>query len=173
MAATRTPRITTDADGRFFIDKRYRGVRIGMRVGDITQERAEERLKREMAQIDLDLAHRAKWRPSFEDCAGRYLAPSRDMRSLVSTTRPATVAPPARHCQSDLLPHERRPAMDATRTPASRSTLPATTSPYRQAAPRHAHQAAARPDHHRGHRVSAAARDRASRSELARRAHAG
>ena len=50
-------------------------------------------------------------RPSLKDCAGRYLliAQSRDKRSLVSTTRPATVAPPARHCQPDLLPDERRP----------------------------------------------------------------
>jgi hypothetical protein len=46
MAATRIPRITTDADCRFFIDKRYRGLRIGVRVGDITRERAEERLNR-------------------------------------------------------------------------------------------------------------------------------
>ena len=33
MAATRTPGITIAADGDFFIDKRYRGIRIGMRVG--------------------------------------------------------------------------------------------------------------------------------------------
>jgi hypothetical protein len=30
MASTRTPGITTSIDGRRFIDKRYRGVRIGM-----------------------------------------------------------------------------------------------------------------------------------------------
>ena len=59
MAATRTPGITIGADGRFFIDKRYRGVRIGMRVGPITQEQAEQRLRTEMAQVDLDLARRA------------------------------------------------------------------------------------------------------------------
>jgi hypothetical protein len=46
MAATRTPGITIAADGRFFIDKRHRGVRIGMRVGPATQEQAEQRLHR-------------------------------------------------------------------------------------------------------------------------------
>jgi hypothetical protein len=40
MAATRTPGMTLSADGRFFIDKRYRGIRIGMRVGPVTQEQA-------------------------------------------------------------------------------------------------------------------------------------
>jgi hypothetical protein len=33
MGATRTPGITIGADGRFFIDKRYRGIRIGVRIG--------------------------------------------------------------------------------------------------------------------------------------------
>ena len=33
MATTRTPGITVLAEGRRFIDKRYRGVRIGLRVG--------------------------------------------------------------------------------------------------------------------------------------------
>jgi integrase len=82
MAATRTPGITLTRDGRFFIDKRHRGVRIGMRVGPVTQEQAEQRLKREMQQVDLDLARRAVWRPTFADCAQRYLAQSQDMRSL-------------------------------------------------------------------------------------------
>jgi hypothetical protein len=31
MASIRTPRITTSIGGRRFIDKRYRGIRIGMR----------------------------------------------------------------------------------------------------------------------------------------------
>ena len=45
MATTRTPGITVLADGRRFIDKRYLGVRIGLRVGAVTQEQAEERLQ--------------------------------------------------------------------------------------------------------------------------------
>jgi hypothetical protein len=32
MASTRTPGITLRPDGRFFIDKRYRGIRIGESV---------------------------------------------------------------------------------------------------------------------------------------------
>ena len=48
MATTRTPGITVLADGRRFIDKRHLGVRIGLRVGAVTQEQAEERLRTEM-----------------------------------------------------------------------------------------------------------------------------
>jgi hypothetical protein len=54
---------------------------------------------------------------------------ARDIKD-VFTTRPATVALPARHCQSDL-PSPRKEARhgrDPHRTPASGSTLPATTS---------------------------------------------
>ena len=50
MSATRTPGITVGADGRFFIDKRHRGIRIGMRVGSTNQEQAEQRLRTEMQQ---------------------------------------------------------------------------------------------------------------------------
>src|SRR5688572_4715834 len=57
MAAIRTPGITIDADGRFFIDKRYRAIRIGMRVGRTTQEQAEQCLRKELAQVDLVLAN--------------------------------------------------------------------------------------------------------------------
>src|SRR5436190_14359478 len=50
MATPRTPGITVLADGRRFIDKRYLGVRIGLRVGAVTQEQAEERLQIEIAR---------------------------------------------------------------------------------------------------------------------------
>jgi hypothetical protein len=82
MAATRTPGITLGADGRYFIDKRYRGVRIGMRVGTMSQELAEQRLQAEMQQVDVELARRARARPLFRDCAARYLVQCRDKRSL-------------------------------------------------------------------------------------------
>jgi integrase len=81
MAATRTPGITLARDGRFFIDKRYRGVRIGMRVGAVDQQQAEQRLRTEMAQVDLELARQAS-RPRFADCVTRYLMQSQDLRSL-------------------------------------------------------------------------------------------
>jgi len=50
MATTRTPGITVLANGRLFIDKRHRGVRIGLRVGAITQEQAEERHEQDEQQ---------------------------------------------------------------------------------------------------------------------------
>jgi integrase len=82
MATTRTPGITVLADGRRFIDKRYLGVRIGLRVGAITQEQAEERLDIEIARVQCDLARKAHARPTFTDCAARYLAQSRGKRSI-------------------------------------------------------------------------------------------
>lgn len=82
MAKTRTPGITVLADGRRFIDKRYLGVRIGLRVGAITQEQAEERLQIEIARVQCDLARKAHARPTFTNCAARYVAQSRHKRSI-------------------------------------------------------------------------------------------
>lgn len=76
MATTRTPGITVLADGRRFIDKRYLGVRIGLRVGAVTQDQAEERLQIEIARVQCDLARKAHARPTFTDCATRYVAQS-------------------------------------------------------------------------------------------------
>ena len=55
MATTRTPGITILSDGSRFIDKRYLGVRIGVRIGAVTQEHAEERLQTEMARVQCDV----------------------------------------------------------------------------------------------------------------------
>ena len=82
MATTRTPGITVLADGRRFIDKRYLGIRIGLRVGAVTQEQAEERLQVEIARVQCDLARKAHARPTFTDCAARYVAQSRGKRSI-------------------------------------------------------------------------------------------
>ena len=82
MTATRTLGITVLADGRRFIDKRHLGVRIGLRVGVVTQEQAEERLRTEMARVESDLARKAHARPTFTDCAGRYIEQSRARRSI-------------------------------------------------------------------------------------------
>ena len=65
MATTRTPGITVLTDGRLFIDKRYLGVRIGLRVGAITQEQAEERLRVEIARIEYERERKAHARPTF------------------------------------------------------------------------------------------------------------
>lgn len=82
MASTRTPGITLGRDGRFFIDERYRGVRIGMRAGAVDQEQAGRRLRVEMERIDVDIASRRHARPRFADCVTRYLLQSQDLRSL-------------------------------------------------------------------------------------------
>ncbi|MES2102247.1 MAG: hypothetical protein V4569_20660 [Pseudomonadota bacterium] len=83
MASTRTSGITIDADGHRFIDKRHRGVRIGMRVGAMSQEQAERRLQEEIKRLD-EVTFRAHRRPNFADCALRYLEQSGNMRSLES-----------------------------------------------------------------------------------------
>jgi hypothetical protein len=82
MATTRTPGITILTDDRRFIDKRYLGVRIGLRVGAVTQQQAEERLDIEIARVQCDLARKAHARPTFTDCAARYVAQSRGKRSI-------------------------------------------------------------------------------------------
>jgi integrase len=82
LPTTRTPGITVLADGRRFIDKRYLGVRIGVRVGAVTQEQAEERLRIEMCRVESDLARKAHARPTFTDCAARYTEQSRSRRSI-------------------------------------------------------------------------------------------
>src|SRR5437899_10856941 len=82
MAKTRTPGITVLADGRLFIDKRYLGVRIGLRVVAVTQEQAEERLRVEMARIEYEQERKKHARPTFADCAARYVAQSRGKRSI-------------------------------------------------------------------------------------------
>jgi len=82
MATTRTPGITALADGRRFIDKRHLGIRIGLRVGAVTQEQAEERLEIEIARVQCDLARKAHARATFTDCAARYVAQSCGKRSI-------------------------------------------------------------------------------------------
>lgn len=82
MACTRTPGIRIDRNGRRIIDKEHRGVGIYVRLGSIGQEHAEQRLAHEMAQVDLELLCKAHPRARFVDCAARYLAESRNKRSV-------------------------------------------------------------------------------------------
>lgn len=82
MATTRTPGITVLADDRRFIDKLYLGIRIGLRVGALTQEQAEERLRVEMARVEYEIQRKAHARPTFTDCSARYVAQSRGKRSI-------------------------------------------------------------------------------------------
>jgi hypothetical protein len=83
MTRTRTPDIRIDCNGRRIIDKEHHGVKVYVRLGPIRQEHAEKRLVGEMARVDLALKHKANPRPRFADCSARYLAESRNRRSVV------------------------------------------------------------------------------------------
>jgi len=82
MASTRTPGITINPDGRRIIDKEYRGVRICLRLGAITQEQAEQCLRAEIICVENELKRKAHARPRFAECAARYLAQSRTKRTF-------------------------------------------------------------------------------------------
>jgi hypothetical protein len=68
--------------GSDLCEHRNRGVRIGLRVGAISQEQVKERLDIEIARVQDDLARKARARPTFTDCAARYVAQSRGKRSI-------------------------------------------------------------------------------------------
>jgi hypothetical protein len=85
MARSRTPGIRIDRDGRRIIDKEHRGLGIYLRLGPISQEHAEQRLADEIARVNSDLQRNANPRPRFADCAARYLAESRNKRSVDAT----------------------------------------------------------------------------------------
>ena len=82
MARTRTPGIRVDRDGRCIIDKDHRGVAIYLRLGPISQEHAERRLADEIARVNAEFERNAHPRPRFADCAARYIAESRNKRSV-------------------------------------------------------------------------------------------
>ncbi len=81
MARTRTAGITIDGNGRRALNKEHRGIRIFVRLGEASQEEAEERLKDEIRRVELDLKQQALARPLFADCATRYLFECRKKRS--------------------------------------------------------------------------------------------
>lgn len=80
MARTRTPGITADAHGNLTLNKEYRRVRLFFRLGQLPQEEAEARLAAEIARLERDWQRRAS--PRFATCAARYLAESREKRSV-------------------------------------------------------------------------------------------
>ena len=55
---------------------------IHAREMDVTQEQAEERLRVEMARIEYEQERKKHARPTFADCAARYVAQSRGKRSI-------------------------------------------------------------------------------------------
>jgi len=84
MAATTTTGITSDAAGRYLIDKIHCGTRIYLRLGKCTRDVAERRLHREMAQAEADFISRGERRPLCSDCAAQYLAQRSQLRSLAT-----------------------------------------------------------------------------------------
>src|SRR5262245_52674299 len=85
MARTRTPGIRVDRNGGLIIDKEHRGIPIYVRLGAATQEEAEERLAAEIDRVDTLLERNANRRPTFAECAARYLADSQKNRSIEAT----------------------------------------------------------------------------------------
>src|ERR1700674_4768709 len=82
MPSTRTPGITVDSNGNRTINKEYRGTRLFLRFGALSQDDVEQRLRSEIERIDIELEHKAHSRPLFRHCAMRYLAQSRHRRSI-------------------------------------------------------------------------------------------
>jgi hypothetical protein len=82
VGSTRTPGITVDIEGNRFINKQHHRIRLFLRLGPIGQENAEERLRTEIERLDLDRNSRSHSRPLFRHCAARYLAQSRNKRSI-------------------------------------------------------------------------------------------
>ena len=82
MTITRAPGIAVGLDGKRIINKEYRGARLFVRLGNISQGHAEQRLRAEIERVDAELVRKAHARPLFQECAARYLGESRNKRSL-------------------------------------------------------------------------------------------
>ena len=69
MPSTKIPGVTVNAAGQRIVDKEHRGVRIYMRLGRVSDEQAEQRLRAEMERIEAELQRRATNCHRFADCA--------------------------------------------------------------------------------------------------------
>jgi hypothetical protein len=85
MARTRMPGIRVDRNGGLIIDKEHRGIPIYVRLGATSQEEAEQRLAAEIDRVDALLQRNVHRRPTFADCAARYLVDSQNNRSVDAT----------------------------------------------------------------------------------------
>jgi integrase len=81
MPSTRTPGITVDAHSHRTLNKEYRGKRIFLRLGPLSQEDAEHRLIVEIDRLESEIERRKHARPHFSDCAKRFLLESKHKRS--------------------------------------------------------------------------------------------
>ena len=85
MARTRTPGIRVDRNGGLIVGKEHRGIPIYIRLGLLGQDQAEQRLAEEIDRVDALLWRNANRRPTFADCAARYLTESKSKRSVDAT----------------------------------------------------------------------------------------
>ena len=85
MSSTRTPGITIDVLGHRTINKEYGGKRLFCRLGPVSQEDAERRLRLELEHLELAIQSRAHAMPLFSDAAKRYLLDSRYNRTASNT----------------------------------------------------------------------------------------
>lgn len=86
MARTGVHGITIDGFGRRTIDKAHRGERIFARLGAISQEEAERHLAKEVDRLEWERERRVRARPSFADCAKRFLRESKHKHSVTTLT---------------------------------------------------------------------------------------
>lgn len=82
MATTRTRGISIEDDGTRTINKVYKGERIFIRLGKVSQAEAEQRLADEIRQKEGEQHRRKNARPLFADGAARYLTESEHKRSV-------------------------------------------------------------------------------------------
>lgn len=81
MAKTRTSGIILNKDGTRIINKIYKGESIYHRLGRVSQEEAEQRLKEEIAVRDSTRRRCGDDQALFAGCAARYLIESQSKRS--------------------------------------------------------------------------------------------
>jgi len=82
MAKTRTSGIILFPDGTRIINKIYKGESIYRRLGKVSQDEAEQRLKEEIAARDATRQRVGNHRSVFADGAARYLIESKAKRSV-------------------------------------------------------------------------------------------
>lgn len=81
MAKTRTPGINLEKNGSRTLDKIWKGERIFIRLGAISQEEAEIKLADEIRTRQVQQYRERHARPLFADCAARYLIESQHKRT--------------------------------------------------------------------------------------------
>lgn len=82
MAKTRTRGISLESDGSRTINKIHKGTRIFLRLGQVSQDEAEQRLAEEIQRIQFKQHRRGHNRPLFRDGAARYLIESKHKRTV-------------------------------------------------------------------------------------------